>query len=138
MECLKIDRNKLMQLLEGIKLSEKVNIDLIRNDNSFKFDNTLYVIVKYIDSNGKEGTKLMAKGETFENANSLKINQMIEVKQFRNIPIVDISCGKHHMLLITALGQVYARGNNKYGQLGFENKKRIKLEPYLVLSRDIN
>lgn len=35
-----------------------------------------------------------------------------------NSPVIQISCGLHHSLLLMQNGQVYSFGSNQYGQLG--------------------
>ncbi len=43
------------------------------------------------------------------------------IESLNNEQVIDISCGGSHSLALTIDGQVYAWGENKYGQLGIGN-----------------
>jgi RCR-type E3 ubiquitin transferase len=48
-----------------------------------------------------------------------------------NSPVVQISCGLHHTVVLTAAGEVFTFGSNQYGQLGTGNLEPTS-SPYQV------
>jgi len=51
-----------------------------------------------------------------------KDNKLLIFEDFTDENIIQISLGKHHALILTEHGSVYAIGNNKHGQLGIDEK----------------
>jgi len=45
---------------------------------------------------------------------------------YSEFKIIDILVGKSHILLLTENGEVYAYGDNSYGQLGYKSEKNCK------------
>ena len=54
------------------------------------------------------------------------------VDSLLNLKLQAVSCGKSHTLVMTRLGDVYAWGNNDFGQCGAKNTKEIAYAPHLV------
>jgi alpha-tubulin suppressor-like RCC1 family protein len=42
----------------------------------------------------------------------------VELPALRGVPIVQVACGKHHTMALSADGEVWAWGAGKYGELG--------------------
>jgi alpha-tubulin suppressor-like RCC1 family protein len=55
---------------------------------------------------------------------------MKQIEYFKNIFIVDVVCGFYHCLAISNKGEIFAWGENRYGQLG--NGKSGKNENQLT------
>ena len=54
------------------------------------------------------------------------------VDSLLNFKLQAVSCGKSHTLVMTRLGDVFAWGNNDFGQCGASNTKEVTYAPHSV------
>jgi alpha-tubulin suppressor-like RCC1 family protein len=68
------------------------------------------------------------------NTHNSNVPNLIEFRDSYNnkIEIKDISCGRRHSLLLTTAGDIYAFGDNEFGQLGNKNNVQQLLPEKLI------
>lgn len=71
-------------------------------------------------------------GNAFSEQNGPNITNPVQIELPGAVKSIAISAGADHVLAIGSDGNVYAWGNNAYGQLGFDNGSTIVNSPTLV------